>query len=87
LAYNALVEDSTEILHLARERGWAAGVGGAFLVLTKLSFQKLKSRRNTGAVRLAPITALLGTNSSRKTSIVQMLLLLKQTAESAFRTR
>jgi hypothetical protein len=35
--------------------------------------------------RLAPLTVLFGANSSGKTSLLQMLLLLKQTAESADR--
>jgi predicted ATPase len=56
-------------------------------MLTKLSFQNFKSWRDTGDIRLAPITALLGTNSSGKTSIVQMLLLLKQTVESPDRAQ
>src|SRR5579864_3761885 len=68
-------------------RGCAAGQGGAFLMLTKLSFQNFKSWRDTGDIRLAPITGLFGTNSSGKTSIVQMLLLLKQTAESPDRAQ
>ncbi len=56
-------------------------------MLTRLSFQSFKSWRDTGNIRLAPITALFGSNSSGKTSIVQMLLLLKQTAESPDRAQ
>lgn len=56
-------------------------------MLTGLSFQRFKSWRDTGAVRLAPLTALFGSNSSGKTSVLQMLLLLKQTAESPDRTQ
>jgi len=56
-------------------------------MLTKLSFQNFKSWRATGNIRLAPITALFGSNSSGKTSILQMLLLLKQTAESPDRAQ
>ncbi|MFY9822378.1 MAG: DUF3696 domain-containing protein [Thermoanaerobaculia bacterium] len=56
-------------------------------MLTKLAFQNFKSWRDTGAVRLAPLTALFGSNSSGKTSVLQMLLLLKQTAESPDRTQ
>ena len=37
-------------------------------------------------MRLAPITALFGTNSSGKSSILQFLLMLKQTADSADRS-
>ncbi|HSS47352.1 MAG TPA: DUF3696 domain-containing protein [Thermoanaerobaculia bacterium] len=56
-------------------------------MLTQLAFQNFKSWRDTGDVRLAPLTALFGSNSSGKTSILQMLLLLKQTAESPDRTQ
>jgi predicted ATPase len=56
-------------------------------MLTKLAFQHFKSWRDTGDIRLAPLTALFGSNSSGKTSILQMLLLLKQTAESPDRTQ
>jgi predicted ATPase len=56
-------------------------------MLTGLSFQRFKSWRDTGEIRLAPLTALFGSNSSGKTSVLQMLLLLKQTAESPDRTQ
>lgn len=38
-------------------------------------------------MRLAPLTVLFGTNSSGKTSLLQWLLLLKQTADSADRSQ
>jgi len=56
-------------------------------MLTNLSFQHFKSWRDTGPIRLSPITALFGSNSSGKSSALQMLLLLKQTAESPDRTQ
>jgi len=56
-------------------------------MLTKLAFQNFKSWRDTGDIRLAPITALFGSNSSGKTGVLQMLLLLKQTAESPDRAQ
>jgi len=56
-------------------------------MLTQLSFQHFKSWRDTGKIRLAPITALFGSNSSGKSSVLQMLLLLKQTAESPDRSQ
>lgn len=56
-------------------------------MITSLSFQRFKSWRDTGAIRLAPLTAFFGSNSSGKTSILQMLLLLKQTAESPDRAQ
>lgn len=54
-------------------------------MITALRAQKFKSWLDTGPIRLAPITGLFGTNSSGKTSILQLLLLLKQTVESADR--
>ena len=42
-------------------------------MLTKLAFQDFKSWQDTGDVRLAPLTALFGSNSSGKTSVLQML--------------
>lgn len=56
-------------------------------MLTQLAFENFKSWRDTGEVRLAPITALFGSNSSGKSSLLQMLLLLKQTAKSPDRAQ
>ncbi|MCW5970214.1 MAG: DUF3696 domain-containing protein [Blastocatellales bacterium] len=56
-------------------------------MLTRLRIQNFKSWRDTGEMRLAPITALFGTNSSGKTSLLQMLLMLKQTADSPDRNQ
>jgi predicted ATPase len=56
-------------------------------MITELRTQKFKSWADTGTMRLAPITGLFGTNSSGKTSILQLLLLLKQTVESTDRQR
>lgn len=55
--------------------------------LTSLRLRNFKSWRDTGDVRLAPVTALFGTNSSGKTSLLQSLLLLRQTSESPDRNR
>jgi predicted ATPase len=52
-------------------------------MITELSAENFKSWRSTGPVRLAPITALFGANSSGKTSLLQLLLMLKQTAASS----
>ncbi|CAG0932497.1 MAG: DUF3696 domain-containing protein [Rhodocyclaceae bacterium] len=54
-------------------------------MLTRLELRNFKSWAATGDVRLAPITGFFGTNSSGKTSLLQALLLLKQTADSADR--
>jgi predicted ATPase len=51
-------------------------------MLNTLRFQNFKSWRDTGDIRLAPITGFFGTNSSGKSSILQLLLMLKQTVES-----
>ncbi len=56
-------------------------------MLTSLRLRNFKSWADTGEMRLAPITGLFGTNSSGKTSILQLLLLLKQTAESTDRAQ
>jgi predicted ATPase len=56
-------------------------------MLTRLGFERFKSWRDTGEIRAAPITAFFGANSSGKTSILQTLLLLKQTADSPDRSQ
>jgi predicted ATPase len=52
-----------------------------------LTMRNFKSWREIEHMRLAPITGLFGENSSGKTSILQLLLLMKQTAESADRAQ
>lgn len=54
-------------------------------MLTRLSLSEFKSWHKTGDIRLAPLTGLFGANSSGKTSLLQSLLLLKQTADSSDR--
>jgi len=54
-------------------------------MLTSLSLTRFKSWRRISDMRFAPITGLFGANSSGKTSILQFLLLLKQTVESTDR--
>ena len=56
-------------------------------MLTKLRIKNFKAWKDTGDIRLAPLTVLFGTNSGGKTSIPQLLLVLKQTAESSDRQR
>lgn len=51
-------------------------------MLTGMRMKNFKSWADTGEIRLAPLTAIFGTNSSGKSSLLQMLLLLKQTTES-----
>lgn len=56
-------------------------------MLTKLRIKNFKAWKDSGDIRLAPLTVLFGANSAGKTSIPQLLLLLKQTAESPDRQR
>lgn len=55
-------------------------------MITQLQLRNFKAWRESGPVDLAPVTMLLGTNSSGKSSLIQSLLLLKQTAASPDRT-
>lgn len=50
-------------------------------MLTHLKLDNFKIWRSTGAMRLAPLTLLLGTNSSGKSSLIQALLLIRQTVK------
>ena len=50
-------------------------------MITELSAQNFKSWKDTGELRFAPITGFFGANSSGKTSILQVLLMLKQTVD------
>ena len=56
-------------------------------MITRLRFKNFKAWQDSGDIRLAPLTVLFGANSAGKTSIPQLLLLLKQTAESPDRKR
>ena len=51
-------------------------------MISQLHLQNFKSWRDTGPMRFAPLTGFFGTNSSGKTSILQFLVMMKQTAES-----
>ena len=50
-------------------------------MITELRAQNFKSWQDTGTLQFAPLTGLFGANSSGKTSILQVPLMLKQTAE------
>ncbi|MFA4948287.1 MAG: DUF3696 domain-containing protein [Candidatus Krumholzibacteriia bacterium] len=56
-------------------------------MITELSFTNFKSWKRVKKMRFAPITGLFGTNSSGKTGIIQLLLMLKQTVESPDRAQ
>jgi hypothetical protein len=51
-------------------------------MFTQLRIQNFKAWKDTKSIRLAPLTVFFGPNSSGKTSLLQFLLLLKQTAQS-----
>jgi predicted ATPase len=50
--------------------------------LLSMRLENFKSWKDTGAITLRPLTAFFGVNSSGKSSLLQALLLLKQTTES-----
>ncbi len=54
-------------------------------MLTRLRLENFKSWKDTGDIPMKPITGLFGTNSSGKTSLLQALLLMKQTVDSSDR--
>lgn len=56
-------------------------------MLRKLRIKNFKAWKDTGDVRLAPLTVLFGGNSSGKSSLGHLLLALKQTAASSDRRR
>lgn len=56
-------------------------------MFTRLLLKNFKGWEDTGSIRFAPITVFFGSNSSGKTSLLQSILLLKQTAESPDRSR
>ena len=48
-------------------------------MITHIRMKNFKSWKDSGEVQLAPLTGFFGTNSSGKSSLLQMLLLIKQT--------
>ena len=51
-------------------------------MITHIRMKNFKSWKDSGKVELAPLTGFFGTNSSGKSSLLQMMLLLKQTVRS-----
>ncbi len=51
-------------------------------MLVQLAIKNFKAWRDTGKIRLAPITVFFGSNSAGKTSLLQFLLMLRQSSES-----
>lgn len=56
-------------------------------MLTSLRIKNFKAWRDTGPIRLAPLTVIFGSNSAGKSSLGHLLLGLKQTALSTDRKR
>ncbi|MBX7169309.1 MAG: DUF3696 domain-containing protein [Pirellulales bacterium] len=56
-------------------------------MLTHLRIQNFKAWKDTGPVRLAPLTVIFGANSAGKSSLGHLLLALQQTARSTDRKR
>jgi len=56
-------------------------------MLTHLHIKNFKAWKDTGEIRLAPLTVIFGANSAGKSSLGHLLLALKQTALSADRKR
>lgn len=56
-------------------------------MLTSIRIRNFKAWKDTGAVRLAPLTVIFGANSAGKSSLGHLLLALKQTALSTDRKR
>ncbi len=56
-------------------------------MLTELRIQNFKAWRDTGLIRMAPLTVIFGANSAGKSSLGHLLLALKQTARLADRKR
>ena len=56
-------------------------------MLTHLRIKNFKAWKDTGPIRLAPLTVIFGANSAGKSSLGHLLLALKQTSSSADRRR
>ena len=56
-------------------------------MLTHLHIRNFKAWKDTGPIRLAPLTVLFGANSAGKSSLGHLLLALQQTARSTDRKR
>jgi predicted ATPase len=56
-------------------------------MITSLELQNFKSWKNPAKFGLSPLTGIFGSNSSGKTSLLQALLILKQTVQSQDRKR
>lgn len=60
---------------------------GPSSMIKQIGMKQFKSWQSIEAMPIAPITGLFGTNSSGKSSIIQLLLMMKQTVESSDRAQ
>ncbi len=51
-------------------------------MLTRIRIKNFKCLKDTGDLEIRPLTFLVGPNSSGKSSLLQMLLMLRQTVDS-----
>ena len=56
-------------------------------MLSRWILSNFKSYTGNTSLKLAPLTLLCGANSSGKSSILQSMLLIKQTLENGFHAR
>jgi predicted ATPase len=56
-------------------------------MITGMRLQNFKSWKDTGQMRMAPLTGFFGTNSSGKTALLQFLMVMKQTVETNDQSR
>lgn len=68
-------------VHPSPQLGYAP-LSTATPMITSIEFSNFKAWKALGKMRLAPITGLFGANSSGKSSVLQFLLMLKQTADN-----
>ncbi len=63
-----------------------AGIRGKPITISQISISGYKSISKRQSIEIRPLTFLAGANSSGKSSMIQPLLLLKQTFESGYRS-
>ena len=68
----------------ARRSSSRSGKGKAQQEITAITVQGYKSIADEVTVSIAPLTILAGTNSSGKSSLIQPILLMKQTLQAPY---
>ena len=82
----AVIDDKIDMLHASFRRLAHTVIQSDHPMLTALQMKNFKIWHDTEKMMINPVTLLLGTNSSGKSSLIQSLLLLKQTVQSPDRT-